>query len=115
MAAAMAVGLLSSLMPVGGNLVAMGTDNAMTVMQSQMAAQSAEESAPQMAQLMQNMAIMMPQMMRGQRVMQLAKTKNCEFMRGVDVPSLPPGISSPSAAGGLIGAGVVGNGNAAGH
>jgi len=94
MAASLAAGMLTSMLPYGGNAASAASQTGMQAMQAQMFTQQAAAGEAPTVQMMQSIGAAMGPMMRGWRVMELAKNKRCAFMNGIDVPpapAMPPG------------------------
>ncbi|MET0546413.1 MAG: hypothetical protein ABWZ40_08885 [Caulobacterales bacterium] len=81
----MAMGLASSFVPGLGFAQAIAMQAQMGQMKNQTAA-----NQRQMGEMADNMTSIMPQLMRGQRVYNLASAKNCAFLQGP-----PPGAPTP--------------------
>lgn len=75
MAASMFMGLASSFIPGMGY-----AQMAQQRMQAAQQQQQAQQNMAQMMQMMERMTPIMPQMMRGQRVYELAQAKECAFI-----------------------------------
>jgi hypothetical protein len=85
-AAKSAATIMASTVPGAamGHMTASAAENQAKV------AQGAARLQSRMAQGMQMMAFM-PQLMRGQRLIELATARKCEWATGVDVPPMPNG------------------------
>ena len=89
MAASVAAGMLANMMPYGANTAMAGSQMAMQGMQAQAFTQQALAGEGPTVQWLQSISAAMGPMMRGRRVMELAKNKGCGFMQGIEVPPAP--------------------------
>jgi hypothetical protein len=87
-ASGMFLGLTSAFVPGAGMLTAAPQQAAARAQAAQYEAQAAK-NLQDMTAMMERMIVILPQLMRGQRVMELASAKQCAWMMG----AIPPGVS----------------------
>jgi len=95
MASSIFMGITSALVPGAGALGA-AAQQAAARGQAAQAQAAAAKNARDMNAMMERMIVILPQMMRGQRVMELAYGKQCSWMMG----AIPAGVNpfAPSSA-----------------